>query len=122
MCIIKFLILGPTTNETILSRYGKTEVCLTLSNKFDIAENEDSNLNKLFIKTKELLVSVMRFLQGNTLTEALETTLSPNQEKSYDAHCLSTISVLNTVHNRYNYQYYYAHLLIFQHFKRKTVC
>ena len=84
-----------------MSRYGKTEVCLTLANKFEVPENDDTNLNKLFIKTKELLVSVLRFLKGNTLIEALEmTSSSPIQEKLYDIQYSSTIPALNVVHDR----------------------
>ena len=83
-----------------MSRYGKTEVCLTLTNKFEVPENDDTNLSKLFIKTKELLVSVLRFLKGNTLSEALEETFSPIQEKLYDVQYSSTIPALNVVHDR----------------------
>jgi hypothetical protein len=28
----------------------KTEVCLTLANKFEVPENDDRDINKLFIK------------------------------------------------------------------------
>lgn len=97
--VASLLGLNNSTDEKILFRHGKTEVCLTLTNKFEIPENEDSNLNKLFIKTKELLVSCIRFLQGNTLSEALESTPLHIQEKLPDDHHLSMTSNFNTVHN-----------------------
>lgn len=82
-------------------RFGKTEVCLVLTNKFQIPEDEDVSLNKLFIKTKELLVSVLQFLKGQTLVEALETICSPIQEKLYDVKCSSLSPTLNIIHKRY---------------------
>ncbi|XP_033210310.1 ras GTPase-activating-like protein IQGAP1 isoform X3 [Belonocnema kinseyi] len=97
--VASLLGLGNSASETNMSRYGKTEVCLTLTNKFEVPENEETNLNKLFIKTKELLVSVLRFLKGNNLVEALEATSSPIQEKLYDIQYSSSIPALNVVHN-----------------------
>ncbi|XP_076668779.1 ras GTPase-activating-like protein IQGAP1 isoform X2 [Andrena cerasifolii] len=84
--------------EANLARFGKTEVCLVLTNKFQVPEDEDANLNKLFIKTKELLVSVLQFLKGQTLVEALETICSPVQEKLYDVKCSSVSPTLNIIH------------------------
>lgn len=87
--------------EANLARFGKTEVCLVLTNKFQVPEDEDANLNKLFIKTKELLVSVLQFLKGQTLVESLETICSPVQEKLYDVKCSSVSPTLNIIHKRY---------------------
>ncbi|XP_054010124.1 ras GTPase-activating-like protein IQGAP1, partial [Hylaeus anthracinus] len=86
------------TCESNLTRFGKTEVCLVLTNKFQVPDDEDANLNKLFIKTKELLVSVLQFLKGQTLVEALETICSPVQEKLYDVQCSSISPTLNMIH------------------------
>ncbi|OAD59074.1 Ras GTPase-activating-like protein IQGAP1 [Eufriesea mexicana] len=63
-----------------------------------LPEDEDASLNKLFIKTKELLVSVLQFLKGQTLIEALEITCSPIQEKLYDIKCSSLSPTLNIIH------------------------
>ena len=79
---------GDPMCESNIARMGKTELCLVLTNKFEVPDNDDQNLNKLFIKTKELLVSVLQFLKGDTLVEALDSTSSPIQEKLYDAKCL----------------------------------
>uniref|UniRef100_A0A0C9RMV3 IQGAP1 protein n=1 Tax=Fopius arisanus TaxID=64838 RepID=A0A0C9RMV3_9HYME len=72
--------------EATLTRMGQAEVCLVLTNKFEVPDTDDQSLQKLFIKTKELLVSVLQFLKGETLVSALETSCSsPVQEKLYDA-------------------------------------
>ncbi|XP_031782642.1 ras GTPase-activating-like protein IQGAP1 [Nasonia vitripennis] len=86
-------LLGITENmnEANIARLGKTEVCLVLSNKFEVPENDDTNLSRLFIKTKELLVSVLQFLRGETLVEALETYTSPVQEKLYNTKNFSSL-------------------------------
>ncbi|XP_043257073.1 ras GTPase-activating-like protein IQGAP1 [Colletes gigas] len=96
--VASLLGISDRTCESNLVRYGKTEVCLVLTNKFQVPENEDANLNKLFIKTKELLVSVLQFLKGQTLVEALETLCSPVQEKLYDVKCTSISPTLNVIH------------------------
>ncbi|XP_012270076.1 ras GTPase-activating-like protein IQGAP1 [Orussus abietinus] len=84
--------------ESNAVRLGKTEVCLILTNKFEVPENDDTNLYKLFIKTKELLVSVLQFLKGDTLVTALEATSSPIQEKLYDVKYSSMTTALNLIH------------------------
>ncbi|XP_034939382.1 ras GTPase-activating-like protein IQGAP1 [Chelonus insularis] len=71
--------------DTTLARMGKTEICLVLSNKFEVPGSEDQSLQRLFIKTKELLVCVIQFLKGDTLVSALDAVASPVQEKRYGA-------------------------------------
>lgn len=76
---------------------------MVLTNKFQVPEEEDASLNKLFIKTKELLVSVLQFLKGQTLVEALADPIcSPVQEKLYDVKCTSLSPTLNIIHKRYS--------------------
>ncbi|XP_076391557.1 ras GTPase-activating-like protein IQGAP1 isoform X1 [Megachile rotundata] len=96
--VASLLGISDTMCEANLIRFGKTEVCLVLTNKFQVPEDEDASLNKLFIKTKELLVSVLQFLKGQTLVEALETTCSPVQEKLYDVKCSSLSPTLSIIH------------------------
>ncbi|CAK9799762.1 Ras GTPase-activating-like protein IQGAP1 [Anthophora plagiata] len=96
--VASLLGISDTTCEANLTRFGKTEVCLVLTNKFQVPEDEGANLNKLFIKTKELLVSMLQFLKGQTLVEALETTCSPIQEKLYDIKCSDVSPTLNVIH------------------------
>ncbi|XP_029050274.2 ras GTPase-activating-like protein IQGAP1 [Osmia bicornis bicornis] len=96
--VASLLGISDTMCEANLIRFGKTEVCLVLTNKFQVQEDEDASLNKLFIKTKELLVSVLQFLKGQTLVEALETSCSPVQEKLYTVKCSSISPALNIIH------------------------
>lgn len=87
------MILSDNANmpEANMAFFAKTEVCLVLSNKFVLPEN-DVNLNKLFINTKELLVSVLQYLPGETLVEALESSSPMVDEKLYDVkNCSATM-------------------------------
>uniref|UniRef100_A0AAQ5Y298 IQ motif containing GTPase activating protein 1 n=1 Tax=Amphiprion ocellaris TaxID=80972 RepID=A0AAQ5Y298_AMPOC len=65
---------------------GKTEVSLTLTNKFDTAVLLVSEMSYIFlfvISTKRLIVDVIRFQPGETLTEILDSTASTEQEAEY---------------------------------------
>lgn len=64
---------------------GKTEVSLTLANKFDVPgeANAEMDARTLLLNTKRLIVDVIRFQPGETLTEILEGAASPEQEVEY---------------------------------------
>ncbi|XP_030620929.1 ras GTPase-activating-like protein IQGAP1 [Chanos chanos] len=64
---------------------GKTEVSLTLTNKFDVPgeQNAEMDARTLLLNTKRLIVDVIRFQPGDTLTEILETPASQEQEVEY---------------------------------------
>ncbi|XP_032416791.1 ras GTPase-activating-like protein IQGAP1 [Xiphophorus hellerii] len=64
---------------------GKTEVSLTLTNKFDVPDeaNTEMDAKTLLLNTKRLIVDVIRFQPGETLTEILDSTASPEQEAEY---------------------------------------
>ncbi|KAM6981261.1 ras GTPase-activating-like protein IQGAP1 [Aplochiton taeniatus] len=64
---------------------GKTEVSLTLANKFDVPGEANAELDAktLLLNTKRLIVDVIRFQPGETLTEILESSASPEQEVEY---------------------------------------
>ncbi|MEQ2204962.1 Ras GTPase-activating-like protein iqgap1, partial [Xenoophorus captivus] len=63
---------------------GKTEVSLTLTNKFDVPgeANTEMDAKTLLLNTKRLIVDVIRFQPGETLTEILDSTASPEQVKN----------------------------------------
>lgn len=96
-----FLFIADPVCESNMNRLGKTEVCLVLTNKFEVPESDDSSLNKLFIITKELLVSVLPFLKGDSLADALASSSTPVQEKRYDekSNCFSS-SAVKTVNKK----------------------
>ncbi|KAG7199806.1 hypothetical protein KM043_000468 [Ampulex compressa] len=89
--------------EPSLSRHGKTEVCLVLTNKFQVPEDADTNFDKLFIKTKELLVFAFPFLtRGQSLVEALESGQSPGHgiEIGYEGNRLALSSPTSSAEHR----------------------
>ncbi|XP_050481598.1 ras GTPase-activating-like protein IQGAP1 isoform X1 [Bombus huntii] len=97
--VASLLGISDVACEANLIRFGKMEVCLVLTNKFQVPEDEDASLNKLFIKTKELLVSVLQFLKGQTLVKALEVPVcSPVQKNLHDVKCSSLSPTLITIH------------------------
>uniref|UniRef100_A0AAR2KIM5 IQ motif containing GTPase activating protein 1 n=1 Tax=Pygocentrus nattereri TaxID=42514 RepID=A0AAR2KIM5_PYGNA len=64
---------------------GKTEVSLTLTNKFDVPgeANAEMDAKTLLLNTKRLIVDVIRFQPGETLSEILETAATSEQEVEY---------------------------------------
>ncbi|XP_026992809.1 ras GTPase-activating-like protein IQGAP1 [Tachysurus fulvidraco] len=64
---------------------GKTEVSLTLTNKFDVPgeANAETDAKTLLLNTKRLIVDVIRFQQGETLSEILDSAATPEQEVEY---------------------------------------
>uniref|UniRef100_A0A3P8VPK8 IQ motif containing GTPase activating protein 1 n=1 Tax=Cynoglossus semilaevis TaxID=244447 RepID=A0A3P8VPK8_CYNSE len=64
---------------------GKVEVSLTLTNKFDVPgeANTEMDARTLLLNTKRLIVDVIRFQPGETLTEILDSTPGPEQEAEY---------------------------------------
>uniref|UniRef100_A0A8C2E680 IQ motif containing GTPase activating protein 1 n=1 Tax=Cyprinus carpio TaxID=7962 RepID=A0A8C2E680_CYPCA len=61
------------------------KVSLTLTNKFDVPDeaNVEMDAKTLLLNTKRLIVDVIRFQPGETLTEILETVASPEQSCLY---------------------------------------
>ncbi|KAH0952189.1 hypothetical protein HN011_000264 [Eciton burchellii] len=82
--VASLLGISDAAYEANLTRYNKQELCLVLTNKFQISRNDDMSLNNLFVKAKELLVSIISFLKKSTLIESLETTSSPICVKLFD--------------------------------------
>ncbi|KAL2092382.1 hypothetical protein ACEWY4_012180 [Coilia grayii] len=66
--------------ESTLTQLAKTEISLTLTNKFELPEGDDKDTKGLMMKTKKLIVDVIRIQPGDTLTEILETPASSAQE------------------------------------------
>ncbi|XP_052317637.1 ras GTPase-activating-like protein IQGAP2 [Oncorhynchus keta] len=66
--------------ESTLSQLAKTEISLTLTSKFELLEGDDKDTKGLMMKTKKLIVDVIRIQPGDTLPETLETPASALQE------------------------------------------
>ncbi|NXL20451.1 IQGA1 protein, partial [Setophaga kirtlandii] len=68
-------------NDPNREMLAKTEVSLTLTNKFDVPgdENAEMDARTILLNTKRLIVDVIRFQPGETLTEILETSATSEQ-------------------------------------------
>ncbi|NXP31934.1 IQGA1 protein, partial [Leiothrix lutea] len=72
-------------NDPNREMLAKTEVSLTLTNKFDVPgdENAEMDARTILLNTKRLIVDVIRFQPGETLTEILETSATAEQEAEH---------------------------------------
>ncbi|NWW84564.1 IQGA1 protein, partial [Rhynochetos jubatus] len=72
-------------NDPSREMLAKTEVSLTLTNKFDVPgdENAEMDARTILLNTKRLIVDVIRFQPGETLTEILETPATSEQEAEH---------------------------------------
>ncbi|KAM6391535.1 ras GTPase-activating-like protein IQGAP2 isoform 2-T2 [Rhynochetos jubatus] len=69
--------------ESTLNQLSKTEISLSLTSKYELREGEDQDLKSLMIKTKRLIVDVIRTQPGDTLLEILETPPTAQQESEH---------------------------------------
>ncbi|XP_071587593.1 ras GTPase-activating-like protein IQGAP2 isoform X1 [Heliangelus exortis] len=69
--------------ESTLNQLAKTEISLSLTSKYELREGEDRDLKSLMIKTKRLIVDVIRTQPGDTLLEILETPASAQQDSEH---------------------------------------
>lgn len=70
--------------QQVVANLGKTEVSFTLTNKFEIQEDDDQDKKRLFIKTKRLLVDIIRVQNGESVSGILKSAVTPAQEKLHD--------------------------------------
>ncbi|NXC89482.1 IQGA1 protein, partial [Cercotrichas coryphoeus] len=72
-------------NDPNREMLAKTEVSLTLTNKFDVPgdENAEMDARTILLNTKRLIVDVIRFQPGEMLTEILETSATSEQEAEH---------------------------------------
>uniref|UniRef100_A0A8C2EM11 IQ motif containing GTPase activating protein 2 n=1 Tax=Cyprinus carpio TaxID=7962 RepID=A0A8C2EM11_CYPCA len=71
------------SKENSLSQVAKTEISLTLTNKFELLDGDDKDTKGVMMKTKKLIVDVVRIQPGETLTDILETPASAAQEAEH---------------------------------------
>ncbi|KAJ7311371.1 hypothetical protein JRQ81_006990, partial [Phrynocephalus forsythii] len=72
-------------NDSSKEMLAKTEVSLTLTNKFDVPmdENAEMDAKTILLNTKRLIVDVIRFQPGETLSEILGTPATTEQEAEH---------------------------------------
>ncbi|KAK1345173.1 hypothetical protein QTO34_013883 [Cnephaeus nilssonii] len=63
-----------------LNQLSKTEISLSLTSKYNLGDGEGIDGQSLMIKTKKLIIDVIRNQPGNTLTEILETPSTTQQD------------------------------------------
>ncbi|XP_076995508.1 ras GTPase-activating-like protein IQGAP2 isoform X2 [Tamandua tetradactyla] len=66
--------------ENTINQLLKTEISLSLTSKYDLKDGEAMDGQSLMIKTKKLIIDVIRSQPGGTLTEILETPATAQQE------------------------------------------
>uniref|UniRef100_S4RYT1 IQ motif containing GTPase activating protein 2 n=1 Tax=Petromyzon marinus TaxID=7757 RepID=S4RYT1_PETMA len=71
---------GDASDPNKEAQLAKTEISLTLASKFEVPEGDDSNMKSLLLKTKRLIVDVIRVQPGDTLAEILKTPATSEQE------------------------------------------
>ncbi|KAK3863384.1 hypothetical protein Pcinc_030834 [Petrolisthes cinctipes] len=66
---------------------GRMEVCLALTNKFEVTdaaeEKEPKDANKIFIRTKQMLIDVIRCVEGGVIGKLVSGPTLPTQEEIY---------------------------------------
>ncbi|XP_058972434.2 ras GTPase-activating-like protein IQGAP1 [Pocillopora verrucosa] len=79
-------LIGETSlvdEEQVMSHHSKTEISLTLTNKFEVPDDDDSDMRALFVRTKRMIVDVLKIQAGDNLTEILETPATDEQEEEH---------------------------------------
>uniref|UniRef100_A0A670JRX0 IQ motif containing GTPase activating protein 2 n=1 Tax=Podarcis muralis TaxID=64176 RepID=A0A670JRX0_PODMU len=69
--------------ENTLGQLVKTEISLSLTRKYDLREGEEQDLKGLMMKTKRLIIDVIRTQPGETLVKILETPATEIQEAEH---------------------------------------
>ncbi|XP_062516827.1 ras GTPase-activating-like protein IQGAP2 isoform X2 [Corticium candelabrum] len=70
-------------NQAKLEEQGKTEMSLTLTSKFERFEDDDTDMKALFVRTKRLVVDVLRTQTGDNLNTILYTPATEEQEDEH---------------------------------------
>ena len=77
-------VLGEDDSPQLAS--SKVPMVLTLTNKYEVPADDDSNIKALFVRTKRMVVDVIRFQHGKDLKAILETPAPAEAEKQHKEH------------------------------------
>ncbi|XP_078316270.1 ras GTPase-activating-like protein IQGAP1 isoform X2 [Crassostrea virginica] len=69
--------------KMLQTQLGKTEISMTLSNKFEVPEDDQADVKQLLVRTKRLVVDVVACQTGDTLVQILDTPASEEQEEMH---------------------------------------
>eukprot|EP00117_Sycon_ciliatum_P032454 scpid10084/ scgid25161/ Ras GTPase-activating-like protein IQGAP1; p195 len=84
-------VLPPATNtseaqeqyQEKLTEASQQEVSLMLTSRFDVTEDDDTDMKTLFVRTKRMVVDVLSVQPGENLKEVLDTPAAEEQELEY---------------------------------------
>jgi len=71
-----------------LNEVAKTEIFLTLTNKFEVSVSAVEEKNqKLFVATKQMLISILRCCHGDNLKDIIIRPATTDEQAVYTAFC-----------------------------------
>ncbi|XP_013411467.1 ras GTPase-activating-like protein IQGAP1 [Lingula anatina] len=73
------------TDSANKAQLAKQTILLTLSNKFEVPDTDQTDTKNLLIRTKRMIVDVIRCQPGETLTKILNTPATEEQEEEHAA-------------------------------------
>lgn len=71
--------------KMLQTQLGKTEISLTLSNKFEVPEDDQADVQQLLVRTKRLVVDVIACQTGDNLLQILDSPASEEQEELHQS-------------------------------------
>jgi len=71
--------------QDLVTEAGKQEIPLTLTNKVEklVEEDESTDMKALFVRTKRMVVDVLKVQPGDNMTSVLYTPATPEQEEEH---------------------------------------
>ncbi|XP_029657707.1 ras GTPase-activating-like protein IQGAP1 isoform X1 [Octopus sinensis] len=72
-------------DESVRAQLAKTEITLTLMNKFEVPDDDMSDIKGMMIRTKKMIVDVIACQSGETLSQILEVPSTDEQEDIHQA-------------------------------------
>eukprot|EP00052_Salpingoeca_macrocollata_P027179 m.257054 g.257054 ORF g.257054 m.257054 type:complete len:1548 (+) comp22704_c2_seq1:460-5103(+) len=76
------VVLGEENSPQLAA--SKQAISLTLSNKFEVPEGDDSDVKTMFLRTKKMVIEAIRFQQGKNLRDILENEPTAEEEEEYN--------------------------------------
>nr|XP_039271363.1 ras GTPase-activating-like protein IQGAP1 isoform X2 [Styela clava] len=72
-------------DEKQLEQLGNTEVSLTLLNRIEVKEDDDGDVRNVLLRTKRMIIDVIRVQPGDNLVQLLETEATDHQQEEHMA-------------------------------------
>merc|ERR1739838_750339 len=76
---------GDANNQAANAEAIKAEISLTLSSRVDVKEDDDSDVKNLLLRTKRMVIDIIRTQGGDNLTHVLSTAATDDQEEIHMA-------------------------------------